>query len=118
MGICKFIIYIHKNKLIKTCYHIKNYYKVVYEHFDKNKKKMYKSSIKITTEDANTLKDGPTIFLTNNVKKMSMFYLKVSKISEECLKHIQNDVNENSTIINELEKVEKEEQQRLEKQGS
>ena len=39
------------------------------------------------------------LFLTNN-KERSMFYLKVSKISEECLKHIQNDVNENSTIMN------------------
>ena len=142
--ICKFIMYLHKNNLIKDCYKVDNYfsdlneittnslkiyylfilgklkknYEEIYNYFKENKKKMYESSIKITTSDAYTLKDGPTIFLSNNVEKLSQFYLKVSKITDRCLQNIMKDVKENNVIVKEIDKVEKEELQRLEKLGS
>tara|TARA_Y100001970_G_scaffold76249_1_gene96762 strand:- start:5692 stop:8067 length:2376 start_codon:yes stop_codon:yes gene_type:complete len=142
--ICKFIVYVHENDLIKSPYKINNYfgdldeintnslkiyylfiikklkkkYEKVYKHFNKKKEKMYNSCIKITTSDAYTLTDGPTIFLTNDVKKLSMFYLKVSNISEKCFNEIFDNINANNRILKELERVEKDEEQRLEKLGS
>ena len=79
---------------------------------------MYNSCIKITTTDASTLTDGPTIFITNNVKKLAMFYLKVSNISNNVLNPIFKSIKENHAIIEEMNNVEKTENQRIEKLGS
>ena len=142
--ICKFIKYVHENNLIKSHYRINNYfvdldeintnslkiyylfiikklkkkYIDVYNYFDNKKEKMYESCIKITTSDASTLTDGPTIFLTNDVKKLSMIYLKVSNISDKCFNDIFDNINANNRILKELDRLEKDEEQRLEKLGS
>ena len=142
--ICKFIVYTHENDLIKSPYKINNYfgdldeintnslkiyylfiikklkkkYEKVFKHFNKKKEKMYDSCIKITTSDAHTLTDGPTIFLTNDVKKLSMFYLKVSSISKKSFDEIFDNINANNRILKELDRLEKDEEQRLEKLGS
>ena len=79
---------------------------------------MYKSCIKITTEDAHTLKDGPTIFLTDDVEKISKFYLNVSNISKDSLNSLFNVIKRNRIILDELEKVEKDEKERNDKLGS
>ena len=52
---------------------------------------MYQSVIKITTNDAYTLTDGPTIFLTEDVQKMALFYLKVSNIPIKELDNIMTN---------------------------
>ena len=96
---------------------LKKNYNKVYSHFNKKKEKMYKSCIKITTEDASTLTNGPTIFLTNDVNKLAMFYLKVSQISNRVLDPIFKTIEENRVIIKTMSEVEKEEMQRLEKLG-
>ena len=49
---------------------------------------MYKSCIKITTEDSHTLTDGPTIMMTKMFDKMGMFYLKASQIPYSELDYI------------------------------
>lgn len=140
-SICKFILYVNKNDFVNDVYKIDNYftdissinsnnlklyyllllsklnknYEQVYNYFNKNRKKMYKSCIKITTEDAHTLKDGPTIFLTEDVEKLAKFYLKVSNISKDSLKSLFDVIKRNRIILNELEKVEKEEKERTDK---
>ena len=107
--ISKFIIYVNENELVKSNYNIENYFELInnvtienikeyylillkkckksydkiYSYFQEKKKKRYESTIKITTEDANTLTDGPTIFLTNDVKKVAGVYLKASNIKSE-----------------------------------
>ncbi len=142
--ICEFIMHVHKNDYIKDVYKIQNYfssideintntlkkyylfllkklkksYDKVYEHFEKKKKKYYDSCIKITTQDAHTLTDGPTIFITNNVKKLSLFYLKVSNISNKVLDPIFKNIEKNSLIKREIEELMDNERQRLEKISS
>ena len=61
---------------------VKNNYDDIYEYFQKIRKKMYNSVIKLTTKDAYSLTSGPTIFLTQDVEKMARFYLKVSNIPD------------------------------------
>ena len=56
---------------------VKKNYNEIYNYFQK--RKMYQSVIKMATNDAYTLTDGPTIFLTEDVQ-MALFYLKVSNI--------------------------------------
>ena len=142
--ICEFLMYVHKKGYINEICQINNYfenidqintntlkmyylfvlkklkknYEKVYTHFRKKRKKMYESCIKITTADASTLTNGPTIFLTNDVNKLAMFYLKVSQISSNVLTPIFKSIEENRVVINMMQTVEKEEVQRLEKLGS
>ena len=71
---------------------------------------MYDSVIKVTTNDAYSLTEGPTIFLTQDVKKTAMFYLRVSNIPEDELDKILQIMSENEEYMLELEEVEKEEQ--------
>tara|TARA_B100001059_G_scaffold170390_1_gene170331 strand:+ start:3836 stop:6226 length:2391 start_codon:yes stop_codon:yes gene_type:complete len=141
--ISKFIMYINKNKLVKDRFLINEYfedisdvniinikmyyllllkkckkeYSDIYRYFLENRKKSYNSTIKITTSDAHTLTDGPTIFLTNNVKKIAGVYLKASQISQSELDNIMTIINKNEKWKNELEKVEEEERQRKDKQS-
>ena len=140
----KFIHYVNKNNFICEDYNIENYfesisditiinlkiyylrllllikknYNEIYNYFQENRVKMHNSVIKITTEDAYTLTDGPTIFLTENVEKMAMFYLKVSNIPDKELDNIMTIMNRNERYMLELEKVEKDEIHRKDKLGS
>lgn len=142
--ICEFLMYIHKKEYIKEPYTINNYfesindintntlkiyylfvlkklksnYEKIHNHFMEKREKMYESCIKITTQDASTLTNGPTIFLTNDVNKLALFYLKVSQISNDVLEPIFKTIEENRVIINTMSEVEKEETHRLEKLGS
>ena len=63
-------------------------------YFQKKENSMYDSVIKITTEDAYTLTDGPTIFITENVYKLALVYLKATNIPAD-------ELDKKDTIITE-----------------
>ena len=90
----------------------------IYQYFQEKNRKMYDSVIKVTTNDAYSLTEGPTIFLTQDVKKTAMFYLRVSNIPEDELDKILAIMSENEEYMLELEEVEKAEEQRKDKIGS
>ena len=52
----------------------------------------------ITTSDAHTLTDGPTIFLTEDVHKLGKFYIQQSHIPEIVFSHIMKKITENDVI--------------------
>jgi hypothetical protein len=61
----------------------------------------------ITTRDAYTLTDGPTIFIANDLQKIAKFYIKQSNIPSSVMTDIQNKLDMNTEInerINQLEK--------------
>jgi len=142
--ISDFIIYVMENKLVKEIYNIENYfetiedinviniklyyllllkkskhnYEKIYKYFQENIKKSYDSTIKITTNDAHTLTDGPTIFLTNDVKKLARIYLRASQIPGDEMERLSLVIQRNEKWRNELMKVEENERQRKDKQGS
>lgn len=61
----------------------------------------------ITTRDAHTLTDGPTIFMANDVKKIGMFYLQVSKIPAAVLKSIMDRIGYNNNIQQKMDKLQR-----------
>lgn len=97
---------------------LRDNYEKVYQYFNDKYKSKKQSFIKITTNDSHTLTDGPTIFISDNVKKLGLFYLQVSKIPETELDTILETIQRNEKYTLELERVEKEEQQRQDKLGS
>jgi len=141
--ISKFIMYVNKKKLISDRYlineyfggigeiniiNIKMYYlillkkskknwKQIYDYFKENRKKTFESTIKVTTNDSHTLTDGPTILLTNNVKKLAEIYLKTSNISTKEIDIITNIIHKNDKWKKELQKVEDNERHRQEKKS-
>jgi len=64
--------------------------------------------IQITTADAHTLTDGPTIFLAEDVDKIGKFCVQQSKIPESVFSGIMQKIEENEVVQKKIEKLEKE----------
>lgn len=64
--------------------------------------------ILITTRDAHTLTDGPTIFLAEDVNKIGQFYIQQSKIPESILQKIQETIDKNNVIAKRVNMLERE----------
>jgi len=61
--------------------------------------------ILITTSDAHTLTDGPTIFIAEDVEKIGKFYIQYSKIPITVLHGIMEKININNEVQQKLSKV-------------
>jgi hypothetical protein len=64
------------------------------------------TGILLTTNDAHTLTDGPTIFLTEDVKKIGSFYIQQSNISASVFQNILSKISKNNEIAQKIEKLE------------
>lgn len=64
------------------------------------------SGILITTSDAYTLTDGPTIFLCEDVKKIGNFYIQQSNISTTVFQSILQKITINNEIMERIKKLE------------
>ena len=96
-------------KLLKA---VKDHYAELYLHFTEKKEPQHKSTIKITTSDAYTLTDGPTIYLTNNVEKIMKIYLRACGIPETEYEVLKKKIEKNNRLYDELDKIEKDEYER------
>jgi hypothetical protein len=61
--------------------------------------------ILLTTVDAYTLTDGPTIFLAEEMEMISNFYIKTSKIPEGMLQIISQTIIDNDKILKDIENL-------------
>jgi len=82
-------------------------WKEIYMHFQNNRKQRYSSTINVSTSDANTLIDGPAIFLAENVEKISKFILQSIKIPEQVIKDMRSAIEYNDKILKLLKEKEK-----------
>ena len=141
--IAKFILYVNKNSLVQDRYKIENYfeniedlkieklkeyylvllkkckknYSDIYNYFSEHKIKRYSSTIKITTSDSHTLTDGPTIYITNDVKKVAKVFLQSSRISSSEINKINEIIDKNERWKQQLEKLEIEDAQKREQEN-
>jgi len=63
--------------------------------------------ILLTTLDAHTLTDGPTIYLVEDVEKIGKFYIQQSKIPERIFRDIMEKIQENDTVQKKIEALER-----------
>jgi len=61
----------------------------------------------LTTEDAHTLTDGPTIFLAEDPVKISKFYLQQTNIPTKVLQSIMEKIAKNSYLQKKMEDLER-----------
>ena len=87
--------------------HIASVWKDHYQVIKRMVKPRLTSSIKITTTDAHTLTDGPTIYIADNVELIAKYCLKIANIPQNELKTVQKNISYNAKIIAQLEIVEK-----------
>jgi hypothetical protein len=64
-------------------------------------------AIYITTKDAFTLTDGPTLFLATDVEKVAKFYIQQANIPAKVMEDIVEKINFNNTINDKISVLEK-----------
>ncbi len=97
-----------KQYYLKILGSLKTDYDKVFKHFQDRKKAMFESNIKLTTSDAYTLTDGPTIYMAEDIDKIGKFCLHIAKIPMEILQVLTEAINTNDYIRQEVEEVERE----------
>ena len=133
----KLIVYMNKNRLITnesdSIEHMRNfpsiesinmknikmyYFKLlkrmdeetwnrVYNELKQKREKKMESNIYVTTQDAYTLTDGPTIFLANDTSKIASFCIQTAKIPSDIITQISNNIRENNVINSRIADLEK-----------
>jgi len=61
----------------------------------------------LTTEDAHTLTDGPTIYITEDVQKLSQFYIHQSKIPTKIFDRLLEKIESNNVIQKKMDVLSK-----------
>jgi hypothetical protein len=69
---------------------------------------LYSNGLQITTNDAYTLTDGPTIFITEDVEKIGLFYIQQAKIPDSVLQNVLHKIEKNNEIQKLMEIIQKE----------
>jgi hypothetical protein len=83
-------------------------WKSIYEHMKSTVNTQYRyanGGALLTTEDAHTLTDGPTIFLADDVSKIGSFYIQQSKIPESTFIGIMDKIGINNKIQQKMEQL-------------
>jgi hypothetical protein len=74
----------------------RNDWEAIFDHHFSANEEQY--ALMVTTKDAHTLTDGPTIFLTENVKKIAQFCIQQSEIPEKIMDDIMKTIYYNEDI--------------------
>jgi hypothetical protein len=83
------------------------YWTRIYETLTGVRKPKFASVVNLSTSDAHTLTDGPTIYLTENVDKVAAFMLQIAKIPTVVMDDIMATIDFNAHVLEEIEKTEK-----------
>jgi hypothetical protein len=83
------------------------YWPRIYETLIGVRKPKFASVVNLSTSDAHTLTDGPTIYLTQHVDKVAAFMLQIAKIPEVVMDDIMETIDFNNRVLDEIAKTEK-----------
>jgi hypothetical protein len=65
------------------------------------------SGILLTTNDAHTLTDGPTIFLSEDARKIGQFYIQQSEIPKVMFQDLLGKIEKNNKVSSQLDELER-----------
>jgi len=83
------------------------YWARIYETLAGVRKPKFASVVNLSTSDAHTLTDGPTIYLTEHVDKVAAFMLQIAKIPTVVMEDIMQTIDFNTRILEDIAKTEK-----------
>jgi hypothetical protein len=64
------------------------------------------SGVYVTTKDAYTLTDGPTIFISNDIEKIAKFCVQQANIPNSVMEDLMKKIEYNNIINNQLDEIE------------
>ena len=64
------------------------------------------AGLQVTTNDAQTLTDGPTIFLANNIENIGKYYIRQTNLPERVFNELAQKIVQNTAVQKELTKHE------------
>jgi len=82
-------------------------YPSIYAALISTRQKIHESNVNVTTTDAYTLTDGPTIFLADDINKIAQFYIQNAKIPEYVTKEIMEKIQFNRQLHGQIKEMEK-----------
>ena len=82
-------------------------YPALYRSLTATRQKIHESNVNVTTTDAYTLTDGPTIFLADDINKIAQFYIQNAKIPEYVTKDIMEKIHFNRNLLGQIKELEK-----------
>jgi len=91
----------------KSSYDLKRTQSVFNDAKKEPEQKPVSAGVLITTADAYTLTDGPSIFLTEDVSKIAHFYIQQSNIPKEIFQNILGKIATNNVLSEKINKLEK-----------
>ena len=68
---------------------------------------MYKNTIRMVTEDAHTLTHGPTIYLTDEIEKITKFCLQSIKLPSRVMEELMGSIYFNNDLLDKIRQMEK-----------
>ena len=83
------------------------YWERIYETLAGVRKPKFESVVNLSTGDAHTLTDGPTIYLTEHVDKVAAFMLQIAKIPNVVMDDIMDTIDFNTRVLEEIAKTDK-----------
>jgi hypothetical protein len=83
------------------------YWPRVYDTLTGVRKPKFASVVNLSTSDAHTLTDGPTIYLSENVDKVAAYMLQIAKIPTVVMDDIMETIDFNTRVLEEINKTEK-----------
>jgi len=69
----------------------------------------------LTTKDAHTLTDGPSIYLADNILNMANFYAKESKIPDAILRQLVDSIVKNEKLMEKIQEMERKVEEQIAK---
>ena len=93
--------------LLKNIRDHENTWENIRAHFIKNRRQRYQSTSFISTTDAHTLVNGPTIYITQEVNKIALFCIQCINIPSNILENISKAININSDINKKIMEMER-----------
>jgi hypothetical protein len=82
-------------------------YPAIYQTLTASRQKIHESNVNVTTTDAYTLTDGPTIFLAEDINKIAQFYIQNAKIPDYVTKDIMEKIQFNRHLQGQIKDLEK-----------
>ena len=82
-------------------------WKSIFRYFNNKRQPKYTSTTYISTKDAYTLVNGPTIYITQEVNKIAFFCIQCMNLPDNIIKNISTTISQNTTINNKITTMEK-----------
>ena len=68
----------------------------------------------ITTKHANSLTNGPTLYITNNIENICNYFMKLSNIDKTTVQKIEHKIEENSKLCEIISNKQKDYEDKIE----